>query len=482
MQLIIFPHQLYTIPELPYGTKEIYLIEHPYFFEHPNPKIRYHKQKLILHRASMRAYFDQLRKKGYPIKYIEFQYAKVGLTELLSQAKVKCIAYFDPTDKYLDNEIKSAISELNLSYERLPSPNFLTPIGEIEKFFQKTKKYSFPKFYTWQRKRLNILIDEQQKPLGEKWTYDPVSRKKLPKDVSIPHLPELNNENYINSAKKYISELFPQSPGNDNSFIYPITHAQAEDWLHDFLEFRLEHFSAYQDSIEKNGNFLFHSVLSPILNIGLLSPQEVVEAGLNFYNSKRCSLQAIETFVRQFIGWREFIRAKYILNKEADFTNTWNHTQELPGHVWNLQVDILPVDSTLQKVERTGYAHNTERLMVISNWMMLCEINPQSMYEYFMSMFIDAYDWAVAPHLHQQGEDKPHISGSSYIQKISNYPSGAWVNIWDGLFWRFINKHREYFMQNKKLGVITSQLQKMPQARLDEYNAVADGYLAKLFA
>lgn len=481
MQLIIFPHQLYTIPQLPYGTKEIFLIEHPYFFEHPNPRIKYHKQKLILHRASMRAYFDQLRKMGYPIKYIEFQYAKAGLKGLLSQAKVKCIAYFDPTDRYLDDEIKSVIAELNLSYERLPSSNFITPVGEIEKFFQKAKRFSFQKFYTWQRKRLNILVDEQQNPLGGKWTYESASRKKLPKDVSIPHLPELNNDHYINSAKKYINNLFPDNPGNDNSFIYPITHAQAEDWLYDFLEFRLEHFSTYQDAIEKNANFLFHSVLSPILNIGLLSPQEIVQAGLNFYESKRCSLPAIESFVRQFIGWREFTRAKYLLSPKAGSADHRQQYRSLPTQLWNLKCDLLPVDNTFQKVERSGYAHHTERLMVINNWMVLCELSPQTMYEYFMSMFVDAYDWAVAPHIFDQEDENPRISGSSYIRKISNYPGGAWTTIWDALFWRFVNKHREYFVKHKKLGVITSQLHKMPQNRLDEYNSIAESYLEKLF-
>lgn len=483
MQLIIFPHQLYTIPQLPYGTKEIYLIEHPYFFSHPNPKIKYHKQKLVLHRASMRAYFDQLKKKGYPIKYIEFQYAKVGLKELLSQAKAKCIAYFDPTDKYLDAEIKNAISELNLSYERLPSPNFITPIGEMEKFFQKSKKYSLPKFYTWQRKRLNVLIDKQGKPLGGKWTYDAPGRKKLPKDITIPHLPELDNNHYVNSARKYVNELFPENPGTDGSFIYPITHTQAEDWLQDFLELRLENFSAYQDAVEKNGNFLFHSVLSSAMNIGLISPEDVLQTSLNFYLSKRCSLQTIEGFIRQIIGWREFTRAVYLHSDSEKQINTWNHTQLLPKQIEERKTELAPLDMTLQKIWKTGYAHNTERLMILKNWMTLCEIDPKSMYEWFMSMFIDSYDWAVGPNVFsigQEGGSKPNVSGSSYIQKVSNYPSGAWAATWDGLFWRFINKHKAHFAKNKQLGVITSQLEKMPPSRLEEYNAIAENYLTQL--
>lgn len=483
MQLIIFPHQLYTIPQLPYGTKEIYLIEHPYFFEHPDPKIKYHKQKLMLHRASMRAYFDQLRKKGYPIKYIEFQYAKSGLKALLAEAKVKCIAYFDPTDKYIDHEIKSAISELNLSYERLPSPNFITPVGEAEKFFHKSKKSSFQKFYTWQRKRLNLLVDDQQKPLGGKWNFESQTRRKLSKDIAVPHLPELENDSYINSARKYINELFPENPGSDKSFIYPLTHAQAEDWLQDFLEFRLAHFSAYQDSIEKNANFLFHSLLSPMMNIGLLSAQDVIDASMNFYTTKRCTLQAAESFLRQIIGWREFTRAIYIIEDHKNQKSPWKHEREIPAQIMNSTTDMLPVDVTIQKIERTGYALQIERLMVLCNWMMLCEVSTKSMYEFFMSLFVDAYDWVVTPNLYSLYSDdsKPAISGSSYIKKISNYPNGSWVATWDGLFWRFIHKHRDYFTKNKKLGVITSQLEKMPPARLDEYNAIAENYLAKLF-
>ncbi|MBL8015227.1 MAG: cryptochrome/photolyase family protein [Candidatus Doudnabacteria bacterium] len=493
MHLVILPNQLYELKYLPAGTKSVHLLEHPYFFEHPNREIRYHKQKLILHRASMQAYHDLLCKHGIKPHYHELNELSREncLEDFIKQENIKELAYFDPTDRYLQNEFITTSQKLGIHTERVPTPNFLTPINEIELLFQGVENYSFSEFYTWQRKRLNLLLDSSGKPLGGKWMFESAGSAKIPSSLEIPKLPKMKASNYVEQATTHVEREFPNNPGRSEDFIYPVTHKQAQDWLAEFVNSRFGNYAQYLDSIWQNGQFLFHGVLSPLLNIGLLSPQDVVEAVMARFKKEPKMLQNAEAALRQIIGWREFIRAIYITCGDRQRSiNHWHHHHDLPQQVWQANTGIHPVDICLDRVTNHAYTHHAERLMVLGNWMTLCEIHPQDIYNWFMSMFIDAYDWAVVPNvfgLSQQSDggimgSKPHISGSAYIRKVSNYKAADWCDLWDSLFWRYIYTHKEMIANTPRLRVITTQLARIPKPRLQKHIEAAEKYLHSLYS
>jgi deoxyribodipyrimidine photolyase-related protein len=207
-----------------------------------------------------------------------------------------------------------------------------------------------------------------------------------------------------------------------------------------------------------------------MLNIGLINPQQIVKQTIAFSTKRNIPLNTLEGFIRQIIGWREFIRIVYERegNKQRT-TNFYNFKRKIPKSFWNGTTGIVPIDITIKKVLTTGYCHHIERLMVLGNFMLLCEFDPDEVYRWFMEMFIDAYDWVMVPNVYGMTQfadgglmtTKPYISGSNYLMKMSDYEKGPWQEIWDGLFWRFMHEHRTFFLSNPRLGMLVHSFDKM---------------------
>ena len=246
------------------------------------------------------------------------------------------------------------------------------------------------------------------------------------------------------TIQKEIKQLFPNYLGKQSSKrIYPSNFIEAEKWLDDFLNERFIEFGIYEDAIHSDEIFLNHSILSPLINSGLLTPDFILERVLDFSKSNDIPLNSLEGFVRQIIGWREFIRGLYI--SKGVFSrnlNFWNFTKKIPKSFYSAETGILPVDDTINKINNTSYCHHIERLMIIGNFMLLCEFDPDEVHKWFMELFIDAYDWVMVPNVYGMSQfadgglfsTKPYISSSNYIIKMSNYKKGEWSSIWDGLF------------------------------------------------
>ena len=254
---------------------------------------------------------------------------------------------------------------------------------------------------------------------------------------------------------------------------------------------RLVHFGKYQDAIRRDEPILFHSLLSPALNIGLLTPDQVVNETLQFARAREGTipLNSLEGFIRQIIGWREFVRGVYTLEGNQQRTiNFWGHSRKLPKSFYTGTTGIDPVDSIIARLQESAYAHHIERLMVLGNFMLLCEIDPHEVYRWFMEMFIDAYDWVMVPNIYGMSQyadgglmtTKPYISSSKYILRMSDYPRGPWCDIWDALYWHFISKHRHIFQKNPRMRVMVSSLDRMPLAKKSDYVAKAEQFLEAL--
>lgn len=276
---LVYPHQLYAKNPALDGVQLCVLIEEPLFFT----QFQFHAQKLILHRASLKAYAAKLKKSGKRVRYVEAaELADTGaIAKLLKKEGVTEVQFVEPSDDWLQTRLEGALSRSGLRYEALVDPFFhCTPQDFLEHLRGRKRKLFFTDFYVEQRKRHGVLLEKDGKPTGGKWSFDPENRKKLPKGTKVPKIwqPKANAE--VIEAREYVANNFPKALGESEGIVYPVTHAEAKKGLEDFLEHRFAQFGDYEDAIESSEPFLFHSILTPALNIGLITPQEVIAAAL----------------------------------------------------------------------------------------------------------------------------------------------------------------------------------------------------------
>jgi deoxyribodipyrimidine photolyase-related protein len=333
-----------------------------------------------------------------------------------------------------------------------------------------------------------VLI-ESGSPSGGKWTFDTENRRKIPASVYIPPLNTLPRTPFISEAIEYVEHNFEKNYGHADKFNYPVTRDQAVHWLESFLTERFVQYGIYQDAIVNGSSFLFHSVLTPALNIGLLTPDHILERTLDFARHEDVPLNSVEGFVRQILGWREFIRGLYALESVHQRTrNVWNHHNSIPSCFWNGTTGIEPIDDVVNKVLKTAYSNHIERLMVIGNFMLLCEFHPNQVYEWFMTLYIDAYDWVMVPNVYGMSQfsdgglmsTKPYISGSNYILKMSNYKKGEWCEVWDSLYWNFIEKHQEIFIKNPRMSMMVRQFHNMETSKKKRLRETREKFMSNL--
>ena len=497
---LIFPHQLFKKHPALQNANTIYLVEEWLFFK----QYAFHKQKLILHRASMRFYKDWLQKKGYEVVYVECDEIYSDIRKLvphLKKNKVSQIDYAEVNDDWLQKRLVSSCKQASIKLSVYKTPQFLNSAEDVATYFEQKQKYFQTDFYIQQRKDRKILVDKNNLPEGGKWSFDAENRSKFPKNEKVPLYSFPKENKYVKEARKYIQKHFSKNYGSDgppfetaNSF-YPTTFKEAEDWLDDFLQQRLTKFGKYEDAIIKDKTILYHSLLSASLNIGLLTPQQVIDKTLKVYQQLKVPINSVEGFVRQIMGWREFIHVVYEREgRKQRTTDYWKFKRKIPNSFWKGETGIEPVDNVIKHVLQNAYSHHIERLMIMGNFMLLCEFNADEVYEWFMQMYIDAYDWVMVPNTYGMTQfadgglmmTKPYISSSNYILKMSDYKKDinndttSWQAIWDGLFWRFMHVHREYFESNPRLNMLLKSFDKMPEIKRKQHIETAEDFLKKM--
>jgi deoxyribodipyrimidine photolyase-related protein len=486
---ILFPHQLFEQNPIVKKCEIIYLIEEQLFFKQYN----FHKQKITFHRASMKFYEKHLQSESIEVRYIDSFDDLSDIRKLIPHLKsigIESFHYLDTTDYWLEERITLTSVKHEMIANKSNSPLFLNTSAEITTYFSDKKRLFQTDFYKHQRKEKNILLEENQKPIGGKWTYDDENRLKYPKGKIPPKVNSLPTNSFYEAALKYTNTYYPTNYGEVSSkSLYPTTFEESKEWLNEFLKTRLLEFGAYEDAIVRDENILHHSILTPMLNVGLLTPDYIIEQTLSYASNHEIPLNSLEGFIRQILGWREFIRAVYQLKGREERTkNHWCFTRKIPPSFWTGTTGIEPIDSTVKKVLETGYCHHIERLMVIGNFMLLCEFDPNEVYKWFMELFIDAYDWVMVPNVYGMSQfadgglmaTKPYISGSNYLMKMSDYKKGSWQPIWDGLFWRFMHTQRDFFLQNPRLGMLVRTFDKMSEEKKQAHLSISAQYLDNL--
>jgi deoxyribodipyrimidine photolyase-related protein len=368
---------------------------------------------------------------------------------------------------------------------------FLNTREELSDFFRADKKKFYQTtFYKSERKARDILITGSDDPEGGKWTYDTENRKKYPKGKTPPNIQFPDTTSAYKEALDYVEDHFEDNYGQTtDSPLYALDFESAKDWFEQFLEQRFAGFGPYEDAIVKEEIYLHHSVLTPMLNVGLLTPQYVLDRSLEYAQENDIKIQSLEGFVRQIMGWREFIRGMYMAKGvPMRTTNYWGFDRKIPRSFYTGETGIPPIDDTIKKVLKTGYCHHIERLMVLGNFMLLCEFDPKEVYKWFMELFIDAYDWVMVPNVYGMSQfadggffaTKPYISSSNYILKMSNYSKGDWQEIWDALFWHFMDKQREFFSSNPRLAMLLGTFDKWDAEKRSDLISRAQEYFETL--
>jgi len=489
---LIFPHQLFDVtthPVLETLPDELHLLEDSLFFGDHHVQIPFHVSKLVLHRASMQAYLDQLQ-SSYPdltIVYHEYLPNQTVEDTLRTIGTEHTFLAIDPTDYLLERRLRRTLPHLTL----LESPLFLNTREENKTWAEGKKKFLMHHFYTAQRKRLNILLDTDGGPAGGQWSFDHDNRKKIPKKLidDTPPDPAPSTNQYVADARTWVAQHFPDNPGASDLFWYPVTHDEALAWFEDFLVVRFENFGTYEDAMLDTHHVLYHSVLSPLMNIGLLDVRTVVERSLAYAREHDTPLHSVEGFIRQIIGWREYVRMMYEHHgTNMRKQNHWKHQRPLPAAFWDGSTGLDPVDNAVKKINETGYLHHIERLMVIGNSMFLLGIAPDEVYHWFMSLSIDSYDWVMVPNIYGMSQHaagsfmttKPYVSGSNYIKKMSHVKKGPWCDIWDALYWHFIITHQQVLSENYRMHMITRRVDSFSDEKKKDYESIVTSFRESL--
>lgn len=486
---IVFPHQIFEDISHFKDCGKVFLIEEYLFFgQYP-----FHKQKLAFHRASMKFYEEYLKTKGFSVEYINYSDNLSDIRNFLPYLKnsgYNHIVFFDVADNWLKRRILNACDKYKLSFTELDSPMFLNTRNEIEVYFSDKKIFRQTDFYIWQRKKLKILLESSGKPVGGKWSLDNENRLRYPKNKNTPTVKFPAKNKFYSDAFEYTNKFFNSNYGKLNQkWTYPVTFYEAKKWFDDFLEQRFYDFGLYQDAILSRESILNHSLISPLINVGLLTPDYIINQTINYVSEHQIPLNSLEGFIRQIIGWREFIRAVYEIRGSFQRNNNfWNFYRKIPESFWNATTGIETLDIIIKKVLETGYCNHIERLMVIGNFMLLCEFDPNEVYKWFMTMFIDAYDWVMVPNVYGMSQfadgglmsTKPYISSSNYLMKMSDFKKGDWQKIWDCLFWRFLNVNRHYFTQNPRIGMLVRTFDNFVQNKKTDIMNTAEKYLESL--
>lgn len=449
---------------------------------------KHHKQKILTFLLAMRHYRDQLQAQGYTVYYHELEAAHEHrnftdkLREVVQKENIDQLLCFEIEDQFFEKRIKEFCRQQKIKLEIHSSPMFTCSRDEFREYLSTSKRPFMKTFYERQRRRLNILM-EADEPLGGQFSYDAENRKKLPKGYEFLPTPSTTRSPHMKAVKDLVRGQFDSHPGTMEDFIWPVTREQALELLDDFFGKKLEFFGDYQDALTTEDPFVNHSLISTALNMGLLTPQDIL-ARLSLV--KTAPLNSLEGFIRQVLGWREFVRGMYHnFSKTMETTNHWQHRRRGKTQLYSGASGIAPLDDAIKKALKYGYCHHIERLMVLANFFNLCELQPSEVYGWFMNHFVDSSDWVMQANVYGMGlmsdgglfATKPYISGSNYLRKMSNYKTGDWCTIWDGLYWRFVEQKKERIAKNPRMSMMVRMLEKMEPKKKRLIFTAADKFL-----
>jgi deoxyribodipyrimidine photolyase-related protein len=445
-----------------------------------------HRQRSALFLSAMRHFAQELQRRRFRLRYVRLDdpantqsFTKEALraTRELAPSALRVVR---PGEHRVLAAVQSWERRLKTSVEVLEDAHFLTPLPDFEAWRRDRRRLVMDHFYREQRKRLGILLTSGDKPAGGAWSLDTSNREAFTSAPNPPRPHRFRPDAVTRDVIGLVQRSFPDAPGRLSQFVWPVTRRQAKRALADFVQHRLPQFGTYQDAMWAGQPFLFHSLLSPALNLKLLQPRELVDAAVDAYEAGAAPLNAVEGFVRQVIGWREFIRGIY-WSEGAEYgrLNALDAKGALPSFYWTGETDMACLRDALGQVLQYGYGHHIQRLMVTGNFALIAGISPRAVADWYLGMYVDAVDWVTLPNtlgmvMHADGGivgTKPYASTGRYIDRMSNHCRGCRYDPRkrDGedacpfttFYWDFLLRHRPRFRKNPRMTMMLRNVDRL---------------------
>ncbi|HEY9646917.1 MAG TPA: cryptochrome/photolyase family protein [Chroococcidiopsis sp.] len=443
----------------------------------------YHRQKLVLVWSAMRHFAAELQQAGWPVSYQTAEDFEPALREWIAAQGITELRLMTPSDRPFLSLVRSL--DLPCRVILLPNNHFLLDDDAFRQWAAGRKNLLLEYFYREARQRFNVLM-EGKKPVGGQWNFDKDNRKPPKGKLHTPAALEWEPDAITQQVIEQVKAGDFSSYGQIEPFRWGVTRSQALAVLANFIEHRLPTFGPYQDAMVTGEDTLWHSLISPYLNLGLLRPLEVIQAAETAYRDRQLDLNSVEGFIRQVLGWREYMYGLYhYVDDDYPQRNFFGHTQPLPEFFWQAdRIDMNCLHQTLNQVERTGYAHHIQRLMILANFSLIAGFSPQEVENWFHAAFIDAYDWVMQTNVIGMGlfadggilASKPYASSANYVNTMSDYCKGCRYNPkartgddacpFNFFYWDFLARHRDVLTSQGRMSFILKNLDKMPPTEL----------------
>jgi len=448
-------------------------------------RLPHHEQKLVLVWAAMRSFARELEERGFRIEYRSLSDEKSALAAHLDDSKPKKIVLLDTAEYGVAKRRAGLIEDLDGKAEIVPNNLFLSDADEFAAWAKKRKTLLLETFYRNMRRQTGLLMNGDE-PEGGEWNYDQENRETPDEDETFPKIPRYEPDDYTAELIDRVEEEFSDHFGELEDFAWPVTRADAEDFALDFLDNRLDRFGPYQDAIVSGEPALYHSLLSPLINIGLLDPLWLCREAEKRYRDGNARLNSVEGFIRQIIGWREFVYQVYRL-KMPDYIegNHFGADLDLPHFYWDADTDMFCVSDAVQSLIRNGINHHIQRLMITGNFALIAGLDPQQVNEWYLLAYTDAWEWVVTPNvigmaLYADGGvlgTKPYAASSNYIHKMSDccghcaYDRKKTVGDdacpFNSLYWDFIDRNLDDLQGNRRMSLIVKNWEKRDADKKD---------------
>ncbi len=467
--------------------------------------LKYHQQKLVLAYAAMRHFAREREREGWTVDYVRLEESltfEAAARRHVERRQPEGIRLAEPNSRLEQEALEKLGRKLGRPFEFVPTAQFLCGREEFRKWAGPGKRLLMENHYRRLRKRTGYLLDPDGEPVGGRWNLDAENRRTFrdwkKSGAGSPPQPRAAPDEITREVIALVAREFPENPGRAADFWLPVTREAAGEWLAAFIAERLPNFGDYEDMMATGHPALFHSVLSPLLNLGLLTPRECVEAAIAAHAAGRAPLNAVEGFVRQIIGWREFVNGVYWQReKEYRDRNELGADRPLPAWFYDGDVPMNCLHRVLRQVIDTGWNHHIQRLMVLGNFFLLAGIRPQEALRWFSEMYVDAYDWVMVPNVigmccHADGgfmATKPYAAGGAYIDKMSDYCAGCRFRPdvktgpdacpFNYLYWHFYDQHAPRFADNPRVRMPVQSWLRRSEASQDAVRESAAAFLEK---
>ncbi|MEY3386614.1 MAG: hypothetical protein RIR53_1425 [Bacteroidota bacterium] len=445
--------------------------------------VRHHAQKVIAIFAAMRRFADHLRRQGHRVEYLtigsnqNLHNVLDNVDAVVRRLGATSFAYQEPDEHRLDVILAEAATRLGIECRCDSSEHFLTERRDVAQFFGGSKRWLMERFYRMMRRRHGVLMDADGEPLGGEWNYDTENRGVWKGAPSEPVDARPHHDHSLLWREIVEAGVETMGAPHAEDFRWPIDRAEALAQLDHFIETGLAHFGTYQDAMHHDARRLFHSLLSFALNVKMLSPGEVVRRVEQAYHEQRIPINHIEGFIRQILGWREYVRGVYWARMpEYRDSNVFDHHEPLPEWFWTGKTDMRCLALAIGQSLDMAYAHHIQRLMIIGNYALLAGLDPKAVHEWYLGIYIDAFEWVELPNtlgMSQYADGgflatKPYVSSAAYINRMSDsckgcrydpaVKTGSTACPFNAMYWDFFRRHREVLSSNPRLGLVYRQL------------------------